>query len=199
VTYWKATVERPDGEGGWQLVGVFGTPTSKATGTGRHLHGDTPLDAARLLLSHVWPINLSEPGRYERPDVWTRDREASTGIADHRITIEVGDRKWDLEYGKERPEPLVITVAQMQLDAIRRLVAESVTASAKAAELAAQPGGRGTTRDTPSGGSKRRHATRSAPASIRLSWPRLSAYPASRGRRPRPLVARRVSSSADVA
>lgn len=138
MTYWKATVEKPDGNGGWEPVGLFGTDSSPVKGTGRHLHGDTALAAAQLLLSHVWPIDLGAAGRYEAPDRYRLDQEAKTGIADHRITVEIGDRKWDLDYGKARPEPLVITVAELRLIEVRRLVAESVEAAAKAEDLAAQ-------------------------------------------------------------
>jgi hypothetical protein len=139
MTYWKATVEKPDGTGGWQLVAVFGTDAYPHGGTGQYLHGDTPLDAAKLLLSHVWPIDLREPGRYDNnPNRWREDQAASTGIADHRITIEPGERKWDAPFGAERPEPLVVTVAEMQLAQIRHLAAEAVAARTKADELTGQ-------------------------------------------------------------
>jgi hypothetical protein len=138
MTYWKATVEKPDGNGGWEPVGVFGTDASPVKSAGRHLHGDTALAAAQLLLSHVWPIDLGEPGRYEKPDRWKRDQDAKTGIADHRITVEVGDRNWDLDYGKPQPKPLAITVAELRLIEVRQMVAGSVEVTAKAAALTAQ-------------------------------------------------------------
>jgi hypothetical protein len=139
MTYWKATVERPDGAGDWQLVGVFGTDAYPTSGTGRHLHGDTALDAAKLLLSHVWPIDIAEPGRYDRPNRWSLDKEAKTGVADHRITVELSDRPYNLPYGtKVPPEGLVITVAELRLLDLRDLVAAQVKAQATAAELAKQ-------------------------------------------------------------
>lgn len=139
MTYWKATVEKPDGAGGWELVGVFGTDDSPRVGTGRHLHGDSALDAARLLLSHVWPVDLSEPDRYDKPGVWRRDNEAKTGIADHRITVEISDRPYNMPYGtKERPRGLVITVAELHLLAVRDQVTARVKAQAHADELTKQ-------------------------------------------------------------
>lgn len=138
MTYWKATVRRPDGAGGWDVVGVFGTDDSPVAGTGKYLHGDTALEAAQLLLSHVWPIDLATFNKYDGADRWKMERQAKTGIADLCITVEVGDRKWDVPYGQPTPEPLTITVAELRLIDIRRMVAESVAASAKAAELARQ-------------------------------------------------------------
>lgn len=138
MIYWKATVERPDGAGGWTLVGVFGTEDSPVPGIGKHLHGDTPLDAAELLLSHVWPVDLAAFNRDDFADRWVRERQAKAGIADHRITVEVSDRAWSLPYGTTAPEPLTVTVAELRLIEVRKMVAESVEAVARAAELSKQ-------------------------------------------------------------
>lgn len=138
MTYWKATVAKPDGAGGWTVVGVFGTDDSPVDGTGKYLHGETALDAAKLLLSHVWPIHLASFNQYVEDDRWVRQQQAKTGIADHRITVEVSDRPYSVPYGQTAPDPLTITVAELRLMEVRQKVAESVALAARAAELASK-------------------------------------------------------------
>ena len=89
--YWKVTVERPDGDGGWTLVGVYGTDDSPVSGTGRHLHGDTPADAAQLLLSHVWPIDLATFNRYQGTDL---EQLQAIGGEDPNLTRLLRNAEW---------------------------------------------------------------------------------------------------------
>lgn len=137
MTYWKATVERPDGEGGWVVVDVFGVREHPAGGSARHLHGGTAHDAAELLLGHVWPVNLAE--RLEAkddPGRWAADREAKVGIADHRITVE--PHSWSVNFGQQAPPAATFTVAELRLDAVRTAAAALARAQAALKELTAQ-------------------------------------------------------------
>ncbi len=137
MTYWRATVERPDGAGGWTTVAVFGTPDTPGNGSARHLHGATPLEAATILLRHVWPVNLADFNLRKDLGKWRAERAAKTDIADHRITIDVcAENRWS-HFG-EVPEPLVVTVAEMRLAEVRAEVAELVANQAKLAELTEQ-------------------------------------------------------------
>lgn len=137
MTYWRATVERPEG-GGWIEVGVFGTPDTPGEGSARYLSADAPRDAARLLLSHVWPTNLAEYNKRKDGDKWRDAIRANTGIADHRITIDVCEAyRWSLN-GKPAPEPQVFTVAELRLADVRTEVQNLADARAKLEELTAQ-------------------------------------------------------------
>jgi hypothetical protein len=134
--YWRATVERPDGEGGWVTVGVFGTKATPGNTSARYLHGDTALAAAQLLLSHVWPIDLTEFNKRDDVGKWRFYRDAKKGIAGHRVTVEVSEEhRWSVDYGKPVPPPLTITVAELRLAAIRERAAELVAARAELKEL----------------------------------------------------------------
>lgn len=137
MTYWKATVERPDGEGGWVVVDVFGVRDHPAPGSARHLHGDTAHDAAVLLLGHVWPVNLAA-FLQAKDDVgrWAADREAKAGIADHRITVE--PHSWSVNFGQPSPPAATFTVAELRLDAVRAAAAELAKAQAALKQLTAQ-------------------------------------------------------------
>lgn len=128
MTYWRATVERPDGAGGWTVVGVFGTRGTPGEGSARHLHGDTPLDAAQLLLGHVWPVNLAEFNERKDAGRWADWDKARTGIADHRITVDVDEsRLWSVGHGKPVPEPRTFTVAEIA--AMPRAMADRIRAA----------------------------------------------------------------------
>lgn len=138
MTYWRATVERPDGDGGWTMVGVFGTADTPGNGSSRHISGDTALEAAQLVLTHVWPVNLAEfLQRDDVPGRWRDEREAKTGIADHRITLDVDPaRRWSVGY--DQPEPLTVTVAELRLAEIRAEAAALADAKAKLKALSDQ-------------------------------------------------------------
>lgn len=131
MTYWRATVERPDGNGGWVTVGVFGTADTPGSGASRHIHGDTALDAARLVLSHVWPVNLDDFLKSEgEPGRWRARDAAKTDIADHRITLDVDPaRLWSA--AASQPEPVTVTVAELRLAEIRDGVAGLAAAKAR--------------------------------------------------------------------
>lgn len=133
MPYWRATVEKPDGAGGWVVVGVFGTPATSGIGTARHLSATTALEAAQTVLVHVWPINLAEFLQRENdPACWKEEREAKTGIADHRITLDVDpERRWSVGHDQPQPETLTITVAELRLAEIRAEVASLAEAKAK--------------------------------------------------------------------
>ncbi len=137
MTYWRATVERPDGAGGWTTVAVFGTPDTPGNGTARHLHGDTPLEAAQILLRHVWPINLADFNKRDDIGMWRDEREAKTNIADHRITIDICEANRWSHHG-DPPEPLSVTVAELYLAEVRTEVAELAAKQARLAELTEQ-------------------------------------------------------------
>jgi len=139
VTYWRATVERPDGEDTWTTIAVFGTKDTPGNTSARYLHGDTAVAAAQLLLSHVWPVDLTEFNKRTDPGKWTFYNDARKGIAGHRITVEVTEEhRWSVDYGKPVPDPLTITVAELRLIAIRDHAAQLVDARAKLKELTAQ-------------------------------------------------------------
>lgn len=139
MPYWRATVEEPDGGGGWVVVGVFGTSATSGIGSARHINGDTALEAAQLVLGHVWPINLAEFLKRDDPGRWRDEGEAKTGIADHRLTLDVDpERGWSAGYGKPPPEPLTITVAELRLAEIRVEVKALAEAKAKAKALGEQ-------------------------------------------------------------
>ncbi len=138
MTYWRARVERPDGNGGWTVVGVFGTPDAPSAGIGRHLHGATALDAVQLLLRHVWPVNLSELNDRADPEKWRDKRAAQTGVADHRIVVDVPEaNRWSLQ-GKALPDPQTFSVAELRLAEVRAEVAELAAAKVKLKELVEQ-------------------------------------------------------------
>jgi hypothetical protein len=140
MTYWRATVERPDGDGGWVVVGVFGTPDTPGNGIARYLHGDTALAAAQILLTHVWPFELGSPVDPNNPGTWWADKvRAYTGIADHRITVEVDDSKpWSIPPGQAWLGPFTVTVAELRLMEIRAQVAALADARATLKELSEQ-------------------------------------------------------------
>jgi hypothetical protein len=132
MTYWRATVERPDGNGGWVVVGVFGTMDSPADGSGRYISGATALEAAHLVLSHVWPVDLAEYLRRDELDRWKDRIKANTGIADHRITVDVDPaRRWSVDSDQPVPEPLTITVGELRLAEVRAQAAAYAEAQAK--------------------------------------------------------------------
>lgn len=138
MTYWRARVERPDGDGGWTRVATFGTPETPGKTSARYLHGDSALAAAQLLLSHVWPVNLTEHNQRYDPDRWRDARLAETGIADHRITVDVDETNlWSIR-DDTGPLTLTITVAELRLTAIRTAVAQLVAEQAKLKELTEQ-------------------------------------------------------------
>jgi hypothetical protein len=138
MTYWRATVERPDGEGGWTVVGVFGTKDTPGKGTARHLHGDTALDAAQLVLDHAWPINLQEHNENDDPGKW-RNYYAVREIADYRITLDVTeDNHWSWRGDGPLPGPQSFTVAELRLTAVREKAAELAAAKEKLAEITEQ-------------------------------------------------------------
>jgi hypothetical protein len=132
VTCWRATVEKPDGAGGWTVVGVFGTSASPGSGTARHLGGDTPLEAAQTVLGYVWPVDLAEFLQRDDPGRWRDRHVAGTGIADHRITLDVDpERLWSVGYGRPQPEPLTVTVAELRLAEVRAKAAALAVAKAE--------------------------------------------------------------------
>lgn len=96
MTYWRATVERPDGDGGWIVVGVFGTADTPGIGTSRHISAGSAFEAAQIVLTHVWPVNLEESLKSSNePGWWRIQTEAKTGIAEHRIRLDVDPaREW---------------------------------------------------------------------------------------------------------
>lgn len=132
MPYWRATVERPDGDGGWVTVGVFGTPDTQDRGSARYINGETALDAARLVLRHVWPVNLAEFNQRKDMGKWKDECEANTGIADHRITVDIDEsNRWSVQYGQPVPEPLTITIAELRLVELRADAASLADARAK--------------------------------------------------------------------
>lgn len=134
MTYWRAMVERPDGTGGWVVVGVFGTSGAPGISTARHLSSSTALEAANLLLGHVWPVDLEEFLKRDDPGRWKDRRDAETGIADHRITLDVDpERLWSADYGEAKP--LTITVAELRLHRVRAEAAALAGAKDKLKEL----------------------------------------------------------------
>lgn len=138
MTYWRATVEKPDGNGGWVVVGVFGTSATPSVSTARHVHGDTALEAAQLVLAHVWPIDLTEFLKRDvnDPNRWKDEREAKTGIADHRLTLDVDpERLWSAGYGQTKPEPLTVTVADLRLTEVRAKASALAAAKARLKDL----------------------------------------------------------------
>jgi hypothetical protein len=139
MTYWRAKVERPDGNGGWITVGVFGTSATPGTGTARHIHGDTALEAAQLVLGHVWPVNLDEFLKRDDMGRWKDRFEANTGIADHRITLDVDpERLWWSSDDRPKPEPVTVTVADLRLAEVRARAAELAAAKFKLKTLQEQ-------------------------------------------------------------
>lgn len=139
MTYWRATVEKPDGTGGWIVVGVFGTSDTPGVSTARHIHGDTALQAAQLVLAHVWPVDLTEFLKRDDPGRWKDRLEANTGIADHRITLDVDpERLWSVGYDQPKPEPLTITVAELRLAEVRAKAAGLAAAKTKLKDLSEQ-------------------------------------------------------------
>lgn len=134
MTYWRVRVERPDGDGGWTLVGVFGTSGAPGISTARHLSSSTALGAANLVLGHVWPVDLEEFLKRDDPGRWKDRRDAETGIADHRITLDVDpERLWSSDHGESKP--LTITVAELRLHQVRAEAAALAAAKAKLKEL----------------------------------------------------------------
>lgn len=139
MTYWRATVERPNDDGGWTVVGIFGTPETPGSGSSRYIHGDTALDAAQLVLDHVWPVNLAEFNERKDPGRWRDEHQARTGIADHRITVDVDEsNRWSVGYGRPVPEPFTVTVAELRLAEIRTQAAALADARVKLQELTEQ-------------------------------------------------------------
>lgn len=141
MTYWRATVEKPDGSGGWIVVGVFGTSATPGVGvsTARYIHGDTALEAAQLVLVHVWPVDLTEFLKRDDPGRWKDRCEVNTGIADHRITLDVDpERLWSVGYDQPKPEPLTITVAELRLAEVRAEAAALAAAKTKLKDLSEQ-------------------------------------------------------------
>lgn len=139
MTYWRATVQRPDGAGGWTTVGVFGTPDTPGTGTARYLHGDTARYAAQLVLSHVWPIDLEQFNKREHDSgKWVDRDRAYTGIAEHRIIIDVCEEYlWSVP-GRTAPPPQTFTVAELRLADVHTEVLAFAEAKARLAELTDQ-------------------------------------------------------------
>lgn len=138
VPYWRAVVERPDGAGGWIQVGVYGTPDTPGKGIGRYLHAATPMDAARLLLSHVWPVDLGEFNQRKDPGKWMYE-QALTGIAEHRITIDVcEENRWSFLDDQTLPGPQTYTVAELRLADVRTEAQALAASRAKLKELTDQ-------------------------------------------------------------
>lgn len=139
MTYWRATVEKPDGTGGWIVIGVFGTSATPGVSTARHIHGDTAFQAAQIVLAHVWPVNLEEFLKRGDPGRWKDRFEANTGIADHRITLDVDpERLWSADYGQPQPEPMTVTVAELHLAEVRAKAAALAAAKATLKDLSEQ-------------------------------------------------------------
>lgn len=139
MTYWKATVDKPDGAGGWITVGVFGTPETPGQSTARYLSATSAVEAIKTVFRHVWPIDLYEYNKRSDPAKWQDREDAHTGIADHRITVEVNESdRWSVGYDKPLPEPLTMTVGELRLAEIREQVAATAEAKTRVKELTRQ-------------------------------------------------------------
>ncbi len=141
VPYWKVTVERPDGDGGWTVVEVFGAADHPAGNFARHLSGDTALAAAEHLLSWVWPVDVAE---FVSAKDYTESRlaakaRAESGIADHRLVVEVdASRYWSLRYGAPLPAAETFSVGELRLARVRAAAADLAAARAELDKLVEQ-------------------------------------------------------------
>lgn len=136
MTYWRARVEKPDGNGGWTLVATFGAADALSAS---YIHGDTALEAAQLVLGHHWPVDLVAFNRRDDPGKWNDERAANTGIADHRIALDIEEsRRWSVRSGQPVPEPAAFTVAELRLETLRAEAAALAEARAKLKALTDQ-------------------------------------------------------------